>query len=144
MSNLKDWIITAIGAVGGFIASLMGGWDAAVITLVIFMCVDYISGIVVAAVFHKSNKTESGVLQSKAGWKGIVRKVFTLILVLVAAQLDKLIGTNFVRDAVVIAFCANEAISIVENAGAMGIPIPTAIKKAIDVLQDKADKGGEE
>ena len=94
------------------------------------MCVDYISGIVVAAVFHKSNKTESGVLQSKAGWKGIVRKVFTLILVLVAAQLDKLIGTNFVRDAVVIAFCANEAISIVENAGAMGIPIPTAIKKS--------------
>ena len=126
-----------IGVVGGFIASLFGGWDAALMTLVIFMGIDYVTGLIVAGVFHNSEKTANGALESRAGWKGLCRKGVTLLVVLVACRLDLVMGSNFIRDAVVIAFIANETISIIENAGLMGIPIPSAIMKAIDILKNK-------
>ena len=78
-------------------------------------------------------------LESKAGWKGLIRKGETLLIVLVACQLDAVIGGSFVRDAAIIGFSANEAISIVENAGLMGLPIPAAITKAIDILKQRAE-----
>lgn len=121
------------------IASLFGGWDAALVTLVIFMAIDYVTGLLVAGVFHNSGKTENGALESRAGWKGLCRKCITLLMVLVATRLDLVTGTNFIRDAVVIAFIANETISIVENAGLMGINIPPAITSAIEVLKKKSD-----
>lgn len=82
-------------------------------------------------------------MESRAGWKGLCRKGVTLLVVLVACRLDLLTGANFIRDAVVIAFIANEAISILENAGLMGVPIPVVITRAIDVLKNKAEGGGE-
>ena len=124
---------------GGFIASLFGGWDAALVTLIIFMGVDYLTGLIVAGVFHNSEKTETGTLESRAGWKGLCRKGVSLLVVLVACRLDLVIGSNFIRDSVVIAFIANETLSIVENAGLMGIPIPAVIARAIDVLKKKAE-----
>lgn len=136
---MKDTICTAIGIIGGVIASLFGGWDTALQTLVIFMAIDYITGLVVAGVFHVSPKTKTGALESKAGWKGLIRKGETLLIVLVACQLDTVIGGSFVRDAAIIGFSANEAISIVENAGLMGLPIPAAITKAIDILKQRAE-----
>ncbi len=136
---MKDGICTAIGVVGSVIASLFGGWDAALVTLVIFMAIDYVTGLLVAGVFHNSGKTENGALESRAGWKGLCRKCITLLMVLVATCLDLVTGTNFIRDAVVIAFIANETISIVENAGLMGINIPPAITSAIEVLKKKSD-----
>lgn len=136
---MKDEICTAIGVVGSVIASLFGGWDAALVTLVIFMAIDYVTGLLVAGVFHNSGKTENGALESRAGWKGLCRKCITLLMVLVATRLDLVTGTNFIRDAVVIAFIANETISIVENAGLMGINIPPAITSAIEVLKKKSD-----
>lgn len=136
---MKDGICTAIGVVGSVIASLFGGWDAALVTLVIFMAIDYVTGLLVAGVFHNSGKTENGALESRAGWKGLCRKCITLLMVLVATRLDLVTGTNFIRDAVVIAFIANETISIVENAGLMGINIPPAITSAIEVLKKKSD-----
>ena len=136
---MKDGICTAIGVVGSVIASLFGGWDAARVTLVIFMAIDYVTGLLVAGVFHNSGKTEHGALESRAGWKGLCRKCITLLMVLVATRLDLVTGTNFIRDAVVIAFIANETISIVENAGLMGINIPPAITSAIEVLKKKSD-----
>ncbi|MSS58808.1 phage holin family protein [Erysipelotrichaceae bacterium Oil+RF-744-GAM-WT-6] len=108
-------------------------------TLVIFMCIDYITGIYVAGVFHKSKKSETVTLESRAGWKGLIWKGVTLLIVLVAVQLDKVICSTFIRDAVIIGFIANELISIVENAGLMGIPISAVITNAIDVLQKKAE-----
>lgn len=135
--------MTGIGVVGGFIASLFGGWDAALTTLVIFMGIDYVTGLIVAGVFHNSGKTESGALESRAGWKGLCRKGMTLLIVLIACRLDLIMNTNFVRDAVVIGYIANETISIVENAGLMGLPIPSAITKAIEVLTKKNEKEGE-
>ena len=136
---MKDGICTAIGVVGSVIASLFGGWDAALVTLVIFMAIDYVTGLLVAGVFHNSGKTENGALESRAGCKGLCRKCITLLMVLVATRLDLVTGTNFIRDAVVIAFIANETISIVENAGLMGINIPPAITSAIEVLKKKSD-----
>lgn len=139
----KDGILTGIGVVGSFIASIFGGWDAALMTLLIFMGIDYITGLIVAGVFKASTKSETGALESKAGWKGLCRKGMTLLIVLVAYQLDVVMGSTFIRDAVIIAFIANETISIIENAGLMGVPIPGVIKKAIDVLKQKAESDGE-
>lgn len=140
---MKNEICTLIGIVGSVIASYFGGWDTALQTLVILMAVDYITGLIVAGVFHTSPKTKTGALESRAGWKGLCRKGTTLLVVLVACQLDAIIGSSFVRDAAVIAFSCNEAISIVENAGLMGIPIPAAVSKAIDVLKQRADANKE-
>jgi toxin secretion/phage lysis holin len=137
--NIKEGICTGVGVVGSIIASLFGGWDTGLITLILFMGIDYISGLVVAGVFHKSNKTESGTLESKAGWKGLCRKCMTLLFVLIAYRLDLAIGVSYIRDAVIIGFMANELISIVENAGLMGLPLPDAINKAIDVLTEQKE-----
>ena len=140
---MKHIILSVIGAVGGAVAALFGGWDAAVATLCIFMAVDYVTGLVVAGVFHRSQKSENGALESRAGWKGLCRKGMTLLIVLIAACLDKMMSTTYIRDAVIIGFVANEVISITENAGLMGLPLPAAITKAIDLLTSKASKTGE-
>lgn len=139
VKGMKEGICTGIGIIGGLIASLFGGWDAGLATLIIFMAVDYLSGLIVAGVFHKSSKTDSGALESKICWKGLCRKCMVLVFVLVAYRLDLVINTNYIRDAVIIAFIANELISIVENAGLMGLPMPDVITKAIDILQKKPD-----
>lgn len=136
---MKQFICTFIGMTGSAIASIFGGWDTGLVSLLIFMALDYVSGLVVAGVFHKSNKTATGSLESKAGWKGLCRKCMTLVFVLVAYRLDLVIETNYIRDAVIIAFMANELISLVENAGLMGIPLPAVITKAIDILQKKSE-----
>ena len=115
------------------------GWDSALITLVIFMSIDYIAGLLVAGVFKQSPKSMNGALESRAGWKGLCRKGMTLLVVLVANRLDLAIGVDYIRNAVIIGFIANELISIVENAGLMGIPLPSAIKKAIEILTQKAE-----
>ena len=136
---MKQTLCAIWGLIGSAIASFFGGWDAGLATLLIFMTIDYVSGLIVAGVFHTSNKTNSGSLESRAGWKGLCRKCMTLLFVLVAYRLDLVIGTNYIRDAVIIAFIANETISLVENAGLMGIPLPAVIIKAIDVLQKKTE-----
>lgn len=140
---MKQFVCTVIGAVGSGIAALFGGWDTGLVSLLIFMGLDYVSGLVVAGVFHKSNKTDTGSLESKAGWKGLCRKCMTLVFVLVSYRLDLIIGTNYIRDAVIIAFIANELISLVENAGLMGVPLPAIIVKAIDILQKKSEESDE-
>lgn len=132
-------LYSIVGAVGGFVAMVFGGWSDALITLIIFMSVDYITGLAVAGIFKKSKKSENGALESRAGFKGLCRKGVALLIVLVAVRLDIIMHTTYIKDAVIIAFIANEAISIIENAGLMGIPIPSAIAKAIDTLKSSAD-----
>ena len=143
---MKETICTIAGVIGGTLAMLFGGWDASLMTLLIFMGIDYVSGLVVAGVFHKSKKSENGALESKAGRKGLAKKAMTLLFVLIAHQLDVVIGVAYIRDAVIIGFIANELISIVENAGLMGVPLPGVVKKAIDILTAKteANDGGTE
>ena len=134
---MKDTICGNLGVIGAFIAPIFGGWTAAMTTLIIFMGLDYITGLIVAGVFKKSKKSESGALESRAGWMGLVRKLVSLLFVLVAYRLDLIIGTTYIKDAVCIAFIVNELISLTENAGLMGIPIPEPIMNAIELLRSK-------
>lgn len=136
-------IFAGIGVIGSAVASLFGGFDAALITLIIFMAVDYVTGLLVAGVFKNSPKTENGALESRAGWKGLIRKGGTLLVVLVACRLDLLLGSNLIRDAAVIGFVSNEAISIIENLGLMGVPIPEKIKTEIALLKNKSEETSE-
>lgn len=135
---MRETFTVVTAAIGGFIANIFGGWNDAMTTLLIFMGIDYITGIIVAAVFHKSGKSESGALESKAGWKGLCRKGMSLLIVLIAARLDLVMGTAFAKDCVVIGFIVNEALSILENAGLMGVKYPVVIEKALEVLNKKA------
>jgi toxin secretion/phage lysis holin len=134
---MKAFICGAIGFIGGGIAYLFGGWDASLITLLICMICDYITGLIVAGVFHKSKKTKTGNLESRAGWKGLCKKFVTLLFIIIANRLDVQMGTQMIRDAVCISFITNEILSIIENAGLMGIPLPEALTKAIAVLHEK-------
>lgn len=136
---MKTGFCTAIGFLGSAIASLFGGWSTGMTTLLVFMAIDYISGIIVAGVFHKSAKSATGALESRAGLKGLCRKCFMLLMVLVAARLDVVMELSIICNAVIIAFITNETISIIENAGLMGIPIPSVLTRAIEVLKSKAE-----
>ena len=136
---MKNTVCTTIGMLGSCIASAFGGWSASLTTLLIFMLIDYVTGIVVAGVFHKSPKTENGGLESKAGLNGLIRKCSMLLFVLIGHRLDISVGTTYIRDAVCIAFMVNELISIVENSGLMGLPIPSVITNAIEVLKNKSE-----
>lgn len=138
--QVKNVFAVFIGLIGAVFTSLFGGWSTGLSTLVLFMAIDYISGLIVAGVFRKSPKTKTGALNSKVGWRGLSKKGMTLLFVLVAYRLDLLIGTDYIRDAVVIGYCANELLSIVENAGIMGIPMLPVMKKAIDILSAEDKK----
>ena len=139
MSGVKEVLCTTVGIIGSFIAGLLGGWDTALITLITFMAIDYITGLVVAGIFKKSPKSTNGALESRAGFKGLCRKCMIILFVLIAYRMDIMIGTDYIRNAVIIAFITNEVISIIENAGLMGVPVPDVIKKGIDILQKKGD-----
>lgn len=134
---MKEMICTGFGLFSAAIASAFGGWDAGLMALVICMSVDYLSGSIVALVFHKSPKTESGCYHSSYGMKGLCKKGLMLLFVVVAVQADSLLKVNYIRDAVCLGFCANEILSIVENLGLAGVPLPKAVLAAMEQLQDK-------
>lgn len=138
--SVKSLFLTIIGGVGGWIAQLFGGWSEDLTTLLIFMGADYLTGLLIAAVWKKSGKSETGALSSWSAWKGLVRKGVTLLVVLVAHRIDLMIGSAYIRTAVIIAFCADELISITENVGIMGVPLPAAVTKAIDILKEKSEQ----
>ena len=137
---MKNMVCSVVGMIGSAIAGIFGGWSSGLTTLLIFMAIDYISGLVVAGVFHASPKSETGALESRAGWKGLVRKGMTLLIVLIGCRLDMLLGLNYIRDALVIAFILNEVISITENAGLMGVPMVKPLKDAIELLKDRSEE----
>ena len=134
---MKETLCTLIGLIGSAFCWAFGGWDSALAALTVCMAVDYISGSLVALVFHNSSKTESGAYNSTYGLKGLCKKGLMLLFVLVAVQIDRILGTDYARDAVCIGFCANEILSIIENLGLAGIPMPQAVTKALEQLQSK-------
>lgn len=139
----KNIISCVIGILAAFFTSLFGGWSTGLTTLLIFMGIDYLSGLIVAAVFQNSKKSKSGALDSRAGWRGLCRKGMILLIVLIANRLDLLLGSNYIRDAVIISFCINEVLSIAENAALMGIKLPSVITKSLDILKDKSEENEE-
>ena len=137
---MKQYLCTAVGMLGAGLAWAFGGWDTALMALLICMGVDYVSGSVVALVFHRSTKTETGAYNSAYGIMGLCKKGLTLLFVLVAVQIDKILAIDYVRDAVCIGFCTNEVISIIENLGLAGIPMPAIVTKALEQLQKKQNQ----
>ena len=136
----KTGLLTAIGVIGAVLAKYLGGWDVKLNFLLILMAIDFVTGLMVAGIFKKSKKTETGALSSNVGWRGICKKVMVLLFVLIGHQLDLTLGTNgFSRAAIIIASAGNELISITENAGLMGVPVPEAIMNAIDLLKKKKE-----
>lgn len=135
----KVTFISVLSAVGSFFANLFGGWTSDLVTLLIMMGIDFTMGLLIAAVWKKSGKSETGALSSWSAWKGLCRKGVSLLFVLIAYRLDIALGVEYIRTAVIIGFIINELISIVENAGIMGIPIPGVITRAIDMLKNKSE-----
>ena len=138
---VKNGVLAALAAVGSWIANSLGGWDASMQVLVALMVADYLTGVLVAAVWHKSNKSSSGTLNSVAGFKGILKKCAILLLVWIGVLLDNATGANYIRTAVVLFFIGNEGISLLENLGLMGVPFPAFLKRALEALRDQGDKG---
>ena len=138
----KTIYYTALGgasAVGAVIANSLGGWDTGLQTLVILMAVDYVTGVLCALVWKKSPKSTDGAFESNASFRGLIRKMVILLCVLVACRVDVYTGTDMARDAVILFFIANDGLSIVENLGIMGVPIPPAIQNAFAALKGKAE-----
>lgn len=139
----KIGICAGIGVVSTGISAVFGGWDNTMSALVFFMVIDYLTGLAVAGIFKKSTKTADGGLESKAGWKGLIRKFSVLAIVLIAAQLDVLLNSTYIRDVVIYSFLANELLSIIENMGLMGVPLPPVLENAVSALNKKGDKRNE-
>lgn len=144
MNHMKNMLPAAVAAVGGFMTKALGGWDVSLQVLIGMMAADYFTGWLVAAVWKRSNKSASGALDSRAGFKGLCRKGVVFVLVWVGAMLDTALGVGYVRAAVCWFFIANEGLSLLENIGLMGVPFPKFLKNALETLRDKAEEGGGE
>ncbi len=136
---MKEYMATFVAVGAGVLSWLVGGFDTPVLALVICMGADYVTGLIVAGVFHSSPKTSGGGLDSRVGWKGLARKFVTLVIVVVANLADLMLELGYIRDAVIAGFCANECISILENAGLMGIRIPKALSAALEKLSQEGE-----
>ena len=137
---IKDSILATFALTGSFIARSLGGWVTALQTLIIFMAIDYVTGLLVAGVWQRSNKSKTGALESRADFKGLIRKGLILMVVLIGVQLDAIIGLQaFCRTAIVLFFCGNEGLSIVENLGIMGLPLPDFVKTKFEQLKEKGN-----
>ena len=140
---IKNGILAVFSVIGSFAANSLGGWDASLQVLIALMVTDYITGVLVAAVWHKSSKSSSGTLNSVAGFKGILKKCAILLLVWIGVLLDQALGSTYARTAVVLFFVGNEGISLLENLGLMGVPFPAFLRRALEALRDQGDKGKE-
>jgi toxin secretion/phage lysis holin len=138
--SIKNSVFICVGIVGGAVASALGGVDKVLFALLVCISADYLSGLAVAIVFRKSPKTETGGAQSKAGLVGLVKKAFILMIIAVIYQIDIVLGAGgFIRTTAIIGFMTNECLSLVENAGLMGIKLPPAVVNAIDILKKKSE-----
>lgn len=142
--NAKNAVLAVLAVTGGAAAKLLGGWDATLQVLVGLMAADYITGVLVAAVWQRSGKSETGALDSKAGFKGICKKGMILLLVWLGVMLDRASGADVFRTMIVLFFVGNEGISLLENLGLMGVPYPEFLKKALEAIKQKGDQGGRE
>ena len=137
--KLKNVFCSFMGLVGTTIISALGGYDIMIETLLFVMVVDYLTGLYIAGVLHKSPKTKSGGLSSIKGYHGLVKKVMVLVLVAVMYRVDLLFKIDYLRNGSIIAFCFQEGISIIENAGLMGVVIPDVVKRGIDLLNKEVN-----
>ncbi len=142
--EIKNSILAGLAAVGAFLSGALGGWDAPLALLVALMAADYLTGLLVAAVWQRSDKSATGALDSKASFQGLVKKGMVLLLVWLGVLLDEAVGTAYVRMAVVLFFVGNEGLSLLENLGLMGLPLPAFLRRALEALREQGDGGRED
>lgn len=141
LAGVKEAVLGILAMAGSAVAAALGGWDTALQTLVFCMGLDYLSGMAVAGVFKRSDKSGDGALDSRAGFRGLCKKGAELALVLVGARLDRLLGGDWARNAVILFLVGNEGLSVLENLGLMGAPYPSFLKDALEVLRERGDRG---
>ena len=131
MENVYKLSMTALGGIIGY---LWGGWNALLGILLAFVIIDYITGFIAAGA--------EGKLSSEVGFKGIAKKILIFVLVAVGHLLDKALGgqNDMFRDATIFFFLANELLSIIENSGRAGVPIPQILQNAVEILKGKGDE----
>ena len=134
---MKVKFCSIVGVIGSSVMAFVDRGGTALETLVIFMIIDYITGISVAVFWRRSGKTKRGLLKSEAGWRGLCKKGMILGFVLIGNRLDILLDTNYVMNTICIGYAMNELISIMENAGLMGIPLPAVVQGIVEVLSDE-------
>ena len=139
MNTVWDKAVKLLAAAGGAVAGAFGGWDKLLTVLMAMMAVDYVSGVLVG-VLGRSEKTEYGGLCSKVGAKGLAKKGLMLLVVLVAALLDRAMGQGAVcHDAACWFYIANEGISVLENAGRMNVPVCKNLTQYLEQLKSKEE-----
>ena len=144
-NGVKNAALAGLAAAGSLVITWLGGWDTALQTLLALMAVDCATGVVLAAVFKRSVKSAGGRLDSRAGFRGLCKKVAELALVAVAVRLDALTGDkDYARTAVLLFFIGNEGLSVLENLGLMGVPYPTFLRNALEALRERGDEGSPE
>lgn len=138
---MKNDIFCVIGITGSVLTGLIGGWDSAVQTLLMFMFIDLVLGVISALVFKRGKRGEI-TLRSDVMIKGIFKKFAELVVVIIGCRLDILLNVNYVRDCSVIILCCNELLSIVELLGIIGVPMPDIVIKSIDILKERGNHNG--
>ena len=136
MKEVWNWVQMVVTAIGGFLGYFLGGMDGFLYALIAFVVIDYITGLMVAAIQKK--------VSSEVGFKGICKKVLIFILVGVANIVDRQIIGNgsAIRTAVIFFYLSNEGISILENTALIGLPVPQKLRDVLEQLKGPADKEG--
>ena len=139
-TDIKNSVLASLAVLGGSIAGALGGWDAMLKALLTAMAVDYVMGLTIALVFKKSPKTEHGAASSDECIKGIFKKGFAILLILVAVQLDNVLGMEYTRSMVILFFIASEGLSILELHYGRSVPSTTMFEERKDKDKDKKDE----
>jgi toxin secretion/phage lysis holin len=132
MSNILSWLKAAFALIGGWVTAALGGWDTALQVLVLFVVLDYITGLI-AAWYEKR-------LNSRIGFRGIAKKILLFVPVAVGYWLDVLLGQEILRSLAIWFYLANEGLSMLENLGRCGVPILAPLKDALEQLKKKGEK----
>lgn len=132
-TDIGAWIKSIAAAIGGAAAYLWGPWDALILALIALAALDYATGVICAAL--------KGELSSRVGFKGLIKKGFIFAMVAAAGIADRVIpaANQAIRAAVILFYTANEALSIIENAAALGLPIPEKLKAMLKRVQADND-----
>lgn len=129
---MKEGYRSTVAVLGAAASYLLGGWSALLSILLVFVATDYVTGFVAAAL--------EGKLSSAVGYRGIAKKIGIFVLVAMAHLVDSALGSaHFFRDACIFFYLANELLSVIENLGRIGLPIPDVIKRAVEILKGKSE-----
>ena len=134
MKEIWNWIQLAFAAIGGWLGWFLGGADGFLYALIAFVVIDYITGVMCAIVDHK--------LSSEVGFKGIFKKVLIFTMVGIGNIIDvQVLGqAGVLRTAVIFFYLSNEGVSLMGNAGHLGLPIPAKLKEVLEQLHDRSNK----